>query len=85
MGQGTLSAYRNCTVLTQIQWFPGGVGVVNPVTIVAIGHELLQKFWRLVIGGVLRTAGSSFILNYADPRTSLELLNYYLTLAMSSI
>jgi len=38
----------------------------------------------LVVGCVLRTAGSPFIWNYADPLTSLELLNYYLTLAMSS-
>ena len=41
--------------------------------------------WRnFVLGCVLRTAGSSIIWNYADPLTSLELLNYYLTLAMSS-
>ena len=32
------------------------------------------------IGSVPRTAGSS---NYAAPLTSLELLNYYLTLAMN--
>ena len=48
-------------------------------------HGLLKKFWPfLVIGCVLRTAGSSFMWNYADPLTSLELLNYYITLAMSS-
>ena len=29
------------------------------VTIVAIGHGLLKKFWPMVIGCVLRTAGSS--------------------------
>ena len=38
----------------------------------------------LVIGCVLHTAGSSFMWNYADPLSSWELLNYYLTLAMSS-
>ena len=49
------------------------------------GHGLLKFFLAfLVIGYVLRTAGSSFMWNYADPLTSLELLNYYLTLAMSS-
>ena len=53
-------------------------------TIVAIGHGLLKKFWPMVIGYVLRTAGSSIIWNYADPLTSLELLNYYLTLVISS-
>ena len=35
--------------------------------------------WALVIGWVLR----SIIWNYAIPLTSLELCNYYLTLAMS--
>ena len=60
------------------------VVVVYHVIIVAIGHGLLKKFWPLVLGCVLRTAGSSIIWNYADPLTSLELLNYYLTLAMSS-
>ena len=58
--------------------------VVYHVTIVAIGHGLLKKFGPLVLGCILRTAGSSIIRNYADPLTSLELLNYYLTLAMSS-
>ena len=52
------------------------VVVVYHVTIVAIGHGLLKKFWPLVLGCVLRTAGSSIIWNYADPLTSLELLNY---------
>ena len=37
------------------------------------------------MGCVLRTAGSSIIFCYANPLTSLELLNYYLTLAMSNI
>ena len=38
------------------------VVVVYHVTIVAIGHGLLKKFWPfLVLGCVLRTAGSSFI------------------------
>ena len=37
----------------------------------------------MIIGCVLRTAGSSIIWNYADPLTSIELLNYYLTLAMT--
>ena len=35
--------------------------VVYNVTIVAIGHGLLMKFWPLVIGCVLRTAGNSII------------------------
>ena len=54
------------------------VVVVYHVTIVAIGHGLLKKFWPcfLVLGCVLRTAGNSIIWNYADPLTSLELLNY---------
>ena len=60
------------------------VVVVNHVTTVAIGHRVLKKFWPMVLGCVLRTAGSSIIQNYADPLTSLELLNIYLTLAMSS-
>ena len=55
------------------------------LTIVAIGHGLLKKIWPLVLGCVLCTAGSSIIWNYADPLTSLELLNYYLTLVMSSV
>ena len=38
-----------------------GVVVVYHVTIEAIGHGLLKKFWPLVIGCVLRTAGSSII------------------------
>ena len=37
------------------------VVVVYHVTIVAVGHGLLKKFWPLVIGCVLRTAGSSII------------------------
>ena len=37
------------------------VVVVYHVTIVAIGHGLLKKFWPLVLGCVLRTAGSSII------------------------
>ena len=37
------------------------VVVVYHVTIVAIGHGLLKKFWPMVIGCVLRTAGSSNI------------------------
>ena len=35
--------------------------VVYHVTIVAIGHGMLKKFWPLVLGCVLRTAGSSII------------------------
>ena len=35
------------------------VMVVCHVAVVAIGHGLLQKFWPMVIGCVLRTAGSS--------------------------
>ena len=53
------------------------VVVVYHVTILAIGHGLLEKFWPMVIGCVLRTAGSSIIFNFVDPHTSLELLNYY--------
>ena len=60
------------------------VVVVYHVTIVAIGHGFLKKFWPIVIGCVLRTAGSFIILNYADPFTSLELLNCNLTLSMRS-
>ena len=37
------------------------VVVVYHVTIVAIGHGLLKKFWPSVLGCVLRTAGSSII------------------------
>ena len=33
------------------------VVVVYHVSIVAIGHGLFKKFWPLVIGCVLRTAG----------------------------
>ena len=39
------------------------------VTIVAIEHGLLKKFWPLVKACVLGTAGSSFIWNYTDPLT----------------
>ena len=35
------------------------VVVVHHVTIAAIGHGLWKQFWPLVIGCVLRTAGSS--------------------------
>ena len=45
---------------------------------------LLKKFRPLVIGCILRTAGSSFIYSYADPFTLSHLLIYYLALAMSS-
>ena len=58
--------------------------VVYHITIVAIRHGFWKKLWPLVIGCVLRTAGSSPVPNYADPLTSLELLIYYLTLTMSS-
>ena len=37
------------------------VVVVYHVSIVAIGHGLLKKFGPLVLGCVLRTAGSSII------------------------
>ena len=37
------------------------VVVVYHVTIVAIGHGVLNKFWPWVLGCVLRTAGSSII------------------------
>ena len=51
------------------------VVVVYHVTIVAIGHGLLKKLCLLVLGCVLRTAGSSMICNYSDPLSTLELLN----------
>ena len=44
-------------------------------------NEQLNKFDSVVIGSVQRTAGN--FENHADPLTSLELLNYYLTLTMS--
>ena len=59
------------------------VVVVYHATNVAIGRGLVKKCWPLLKGWALRTAGSFIIRNYADPLTSLELLNYYLTLAMS--
>ena len=37
------------------------LGVVYIVTIVAIGHGLLKKFGPLVLGCVLRNAGSTII------------------------
>ena len=37
------------------------VVVVYNVTIVAIGHGVVEEFWPLVIGCVLRTTGSSII------------------------
>ena len=37
------------------------VVVVYHETIVAIEHGLLMKFWVIIIGSVLRTAGSSLI------------------------
>ena len=37
------------------------VVVVYHVTIVEIGHGLLKKFWPLVLGCVLCTAGSPII------------------------
>ena len=43
---------------------------------------MFKKFWPIVIGCVLRTEGSSLIRNYADQLISLELLNFYLILAM---
>ena len=49
-GQGELSCYHVHVVV-----------VVYHVTIVAIGHGLLKKFWPMVIGCLLRTAGSSII------------------------
>ena len=51
----------------KIHWKVGVVGgemllvVVYHVTIVAIKHGLLKKFWPMVIGCVLRTAGSYII------------------------
>ena len=39
----------------------GDVVVVYHENVVAIGDGLLKKFWPLVLGCVLRTAGSSII------------------------
>ena len=44
-------------VLHQKSAFLGNVVVVYHVTIVAIRHGLLKKFWPLVLGCVLRTVG----------------------------
>ena len=77
---GTITVYL--VVLRSSLKLP--VVVVYHVTIVAIGNGLLKKFWSMMIGCVLRTAGSSIIWNYADPLTSIEQLICYLTLAMSS-
>ena len=60
----------------QMHMLRGDVVVVYHVTIVAIGHGVVEEI--LAFGTWLRTAGSSIIWNYADPLTSLELLNYYL-------
>ena len=38
---------------------------------------VVEEIGLLVLGCVLRTAGNSIIWNYAEPLTSLELLNYY--------
>ena len=46
--------------------------------------KLVVEEMLVFLGLVLRTAGRSFKWNYADPLTSLELLNYCLPLAMSS-
>ena len=43
------------------------VVVVYHVTIVAIGHGLLKKFWPLLLGCVLRTAGSKIIIIIVCP------------------
>ena len=48
------------------------------------GTWVAKKFWPMVKGCVLRTADSFNIWNYANLLTSLALINYYLTLAMSS-
>ena len=58
------SVLRNITATAVLE--KGRIGiyvvvVVYQVTVVAIGHGLLNKFWPLVIGCVLRTAGSSII------------------------
>ena len=47
------------------------VVVVYHVTIVAIGHGLLKKFWPLVLGCVLRTAGR---LNQGINRLDMKLI-----------
>ena len=56
-----LSGVHATHVLLQVANLEPHVVVVYHVTIVAIGHRLLKKFWPLVIGCVLRTTGSSII------------------------
>ena len=60
--------------LQVFKWGPMSL-LLLPCNHCSIGHGLLKKYWPLVLGCVLRTAGSSIIWNYADPLTSLELLN----------
>ena len=53
--------------------------VVCDVTVVAIGQGLLKKFWPMV-NRLRSTHWREFhYLNYADPLTSLDLLNYTCT------
>ena len=61
--RGEVAEARNLllVVLRQLASRSIYVVVVYHVTIVAIGHGLLKKFWPLVLGCVLRTAGSSII------------------------
>ena len=60
MSDDTLSSGSDSGIEAGENWNLGKhVVVVYHVTIVAIGHGLLKKFWPLVLGCVLRTAGSS--------------------------
>ena len=61
--RGEVTEARNLllVVLRQLASRRMYVVVVYHVTIVAIGHGLLKKFWPLVLGCVLRTVGSSII------------------------
>ena len=61
VGQRVRRVSVSQAVVVTIQWTEVVVVVVYHVTIVAIGHGLLKKFWPLVLGCVLRTAGSSII------------------------
>ena len=53
-----------CTCGKQILYFPPGVVVVYHVTIVAMDLGCLRNFGLLVIGCVLRTAGSLLFVTW---------------------
>ena len=56
--RGTSRRYRRPGSGSPAGYPVQNVVVVYHVTIVAIGHGLLKKFWPMVIGCVLRMAGS---------------------------